>query len=366
MGCFVLLVALLGATSGCNKPSVESGQAGKPAYTAEYIKANAGKAQFAIPEVLELTQIALSLTSYKDKSRTGRYWTDVQKQFSSQQNHPLIAKLSSLVTSVGDDYALRQGAFASEFDKNGNLVDGFYPNGGGKNIFGQLRDDFADFARKTNFRAFYQHQQPLYEEFKTTQSQLMPVRQMWDWLEERFPARSQSYKIIFSPLIGGNHNTTWYGDATFRESLMFVSYAGNCCQSYSQPVKEGLSSRVVFTEIDHNYVNPVSDGYKPSIDKLFQDRTKWVNAKDSDNYKSPLSVFNEYMTWTVFTLYCFDNFEQNDFALINQLPENQMVTSRGFVKFREFNQHLLKLYQQDRTMKSKEYAETMLVWAASQ
>ena len=74
---------------------------------------------------------------------------------------------------------------------------------------------------------------------------------------------------------------------------MFVSYTGNCCQGGSQKVKEGLSSRVVFTEIDHNYVNPVSDENKPLIDKLLQDRTEWVNAKDSDNYRNPLLVFNE-------------------------------------------------------------------------
>ena len=162
----------------------------KPVYTADYTRENAGKAQFTIPEVMELAQIAQSLTTYKDKTRTGKYWTDVQKQFGSQQNHPLIAKLNSLVTNVGDDYDLRQGAFAAEFDKSGSLVDGFHPYSGNKNIFGQLKEDFIDFSKKSDFRTFYQNQQPFYEELKNAQAQLMPVRRMWDWLEERFPARS--------------------------------------------------------------------------------------------------------------------------------------------------------------------------------
>lgn len=363
---FLLIVGFVQAVSGCEKSSVDSGQAQKPVYTADYVKANADKAQFSIPEVLELSQIALSLTTYRDKTRTGKYWTDVQSQFGPYRTHPLITKLTTMVTGVSDDYDLRAGAFATEFDKNGNLVDGFYPYAGGKNILGQLKKDFIDFSRKSNFRTFYQNQQPFYEELKSTQAQLMPVRRMWNWLEERFPARSQSYKIIFSPLIGGNHNTVWYGNAAFRESLMFVSYTGNCCQAYSQPVKEGISSRVVFTEIDHNYVNPVSDEYKALIDKSFQNRAKWVGAKDADNYPTAILVFNEYMTWAVFTLYCFDNYEKDNFATINQLTENQMVNSRGFVKFRDFNQHLLTLYQRDRTMTSKDFFVKVLDWANNQ
>lgn len=72
------------------------------------------------------------------------------------------------------------------------------------------------------------------------------------------------------------------------------------------------------------------------------------------------------MTWAVFTLYCYDNFEKGDFAIINQSVENQMINSRGFIRFREFNQYLLKLYQQDRTMKSKAFFAKMLDWAKDQ
>lgn len=362
----LLFMLLFQFTFACKDTPVYIPLAGKPIYTDDYVKNNLGKVQFLIPEVLELTQVAQSLTDYKDKTRTGKYWTDVQNYFGNYRNHPLIIKLNSQVLNYNDDYDLRAGAWATEFDKNGNFIEGFYPYQGNKNIFGSLKADFLDFARKSNFRQFYQMQQSYYNELQNTQAELMPVRQMWTWLEERFPARSQSYKIIFSPLFGGNHNTNWYGNSVFRESLMFVSYTGDCCSTVTLKVKEGLSTRVVFTEIDHNYVNPVTDEYKTQVNQVFQNRAMWTAGKDSDNYSTPELVFNEYMTWAVFSLYCLDTFDSSDFTTINQITENQMVNSRGFVKFRDFNRYLLGLYQKDRTMKSKEIFTKMLDWSKTQ
>jgi len=33
------------------------------------------------------------------------------------------------------------------------------------------------------------------------------LNDMWTWLEERYPTRHDRYRVIFSPLIGGTHET---------------------------------------------------------------------------------------------------------------------------------------------------------------
>lgn len=50
---------------------------------------------------------------------------------------------------------------------------------------------------------------------------------------------------------------------------------------YSDKVEEGLLSRVVFTEIDHNYVNPIAYQSLKRINKVFSDVEKW-NMKKTD------------------------------------------------------------------------------------
>jgi hypothetical protein len=116
-------------------------------------------------------------------------------------------------------------------------------------------------------------------------------------------------------------------------------------QQLDQKIKEVLMSRVVFTEIDHNYVNPISDQFKKEIDEIFNDRSKWTAGKYSNSYPSPYSVFNEYMTWAVFTLYALDTFDENDFKIINDRTESQMTDRRGFSRYKEFNQKMIELYK---------------------
>ena len=93
---------------------------------------------------------------------------------------------------------------------------------------------------------------------------------------------------------------------------MFVCRAENAPE-YNQNVNEMLESRVVFTEIDHNFVNPLSDKKIDIINKVFADRNRWTKEGNGTSaYESAYSVFNEYMTWGLFSLYCLDNFPNND------------------------------------------------------
>jgi hypothetical protein len=332
-------------------------------YTEVYKEANDQKANFEIPEVNELAEIATTLTGYSDKNRSTSYAKEVEAYFGKYKSHPLIDKLKSQIKDYNNDYDLRMGAFAHEFDANDKIVAGFYPYskfGDGKNKFKDLKADFEDFAKTSDFRTFYKNHKAQYEQMTQKQATLMPVRKMWDWLEERFPDRSQSFKIIFSPLFGGNHNTVWFNNNGFRESIFFVSYIGeNFFVNSNNAIREGNASRIVFTEIDHNYVNPISDRNKSQIEDAIKNVSDWNKGQ---GYSSELLTFNEYMTWAVFILYASDNYEKADFEAIKQEAERVMGKNRGFVKFKDFSDNLLAEYQKNKTMKSDEMFKIALDW----
>ena len=70
------------------------------------------------------------------------------------------------------------------------------------------------------------------------------------------------------------------------------------------------------------------------------------------------------MTGAVFTLYVHDNYEREDFEVINDKMVKQMVDSRKFVLFEQFDKKLLELYlarEQGQTI--AELYPAMLEWA---
>jgi len=102
-----------------------------------------------------------------------------------------------------------------------------------------------------------------------------------------------------------------------------------------------IFSRIVFAEIDHNYVNPITDQYLDRVNSVFSDIQKWNDQ--NDYYPTPYSTFNEYMTWSVFTLYAYDRYKNDNFNVINQKTLNTMA-NRKFVLFEQFSDKLLELY----------------------
>ena len=121
---------------------------------------------------------------------------------------------------------------------------------------------------------------------------------------------------------------------------------------YSKKQLEGLAGRMVFTEIDHNYVNPLSDKYKKEIETFIGDLEAWNNMKYRD-YSNALSTFNEYVTFALYSLYVIDNYNEEDATLIISRCEERM-NKRGFIRFTEFNQGLIKFYSVNNGVNGKE------------
>jgi hypothetical protein len=174
-------------------------------------------------------------------------------------------------------------------------------------------------------------------------------------------------------LIGGSHSTqryfTYNKTEWFSENVMFICGTGryDTMKNVSPKQKEGLMSGIVFTEIDHNYVNPETDKYAKTVDSLFSNRSVWVKpGSSSDNYKSPVSVFNEYMTHAAFCLYVLDSYDPETASFVIDGREQLMVGRRNFIKFKEFNQELIRLHQEHKNLKLTELYPFILAWCKQQ
>ncbi|MDJ1496060.1 DUF4932 domain-containing protein [Cytophagaceae bacterium DM2B3-1] len=357
----------------------------------DYIKNNTGNIQFDLPETYELANIIWTLSPSgkrgTDLYTEGEYYTKVVAYFKPYLNHPVFKALNfpdSLYTKKYLDF--RENSFAFNFQdaKPGStntklLYNGpyYYVNGSNladSSLFGIVRPLVEDFAVKSKFRQFYKNNSAHYTKQIQRQKELLPVKQMWIWLEKQFPkTQYQSYRIVFSPLINRTHSTQHYAThhetGWFEETVMFIcgpdryDIKGN----FTEKQKEGLLSGVVFTEIDHNYVNPETDKYTKQIDSIFSKRSVWAKPGPGSNpYISPVSVFNEYMTHAAFCMYISDTYDKAtaDFVIDNR--EDLMVSKRDFIRFKEFDRELIRLHQEQKALTLVDLYPLMLNWCKQQ
>ncbi len=216
------------------------------------------------------------------------------------------------------------------------------------------------FVTTSQFRSFYQNKLSYYEKRIQRYKEAVPVKTIWLWLEEQFPDTYDLYNIFISPLTGGSHFTTRIENLGLIELMMFVS--GPETYIYDS-TDEGILSRIVFTEIDHNYVNPITDQYLDLVNSVFSDIEKWNDQ--NDYYPTPYLTFNEYMTWSVFILFAYDRYENDNFNSINQITLNTMV-SRKFILFEQFSNKLLELYlNREEGETIPDFYPDILKWAES-
>ncbi len=389
---FILIVPADMAVHGCSKPfgareqiegySIYDWQRHLPAdpdnntvdvllsyfgadYSADYIQSNKGRMLVEIPETFELANIAIAISEpgRSDPGRInkqGRYYQEVLEYFLPFKDHPLI-KESDLVFNFG--YQFRDNSICYVFDGDRLVHGGQYSGVRQPDLFGRHLAQLEDFARVSGFRSFYHDHLPHYQRQIELYQTKVPVRAMWTWLEERFDARHDCYKVVFSSLVGASHETTHFQNRDFSETIMFVSGPGEP-NDYRGPLGEALLSRLVFTEIDHNYVNAVTAEHRDAVNHAFADLGRWNRQ---DGYRSAEMTFNEYMTWGAFILYAHDTYDDETLEQIRRRVTSQMVDSRRFVRFREFSEQLLRLYA--RRMPSQSIPDLypdILSWAVSE
>lgn len=336
-------------------------------YDAHYKAKNQGKVNVTIPEVYELTQILFSLTDNAKPGlvdRNTEYYKRVQAYFSPFKNHPVFKKLQ---TELNNDLYinLRENSAAYLFDGQNIVLSPTYSGFRARDKFKKLLPLIQDFALKSDFQNFYKQEKPFYEKLESLEYENAQIKEAWDWLQIQFPSRVDSYRIIMSPLEGGWHSIRFFENNNFKENIIFMSAPPLISKDQAGPgINDALVLRRIFTEMDHNYVNPTSDKYLKEINEAMSNVGKW-NIKNS--YRSPYETFNEYMTWAVFGLYIYDRFGEATYNKVVWQPVDFMEKNRGFVKFGEFNKHLLELFKKHKQEKKvAELYPEILQWVKNE
>lgn len=320
-------------------------------FDAHYIAAHRGQWSVELPEVQELLLVAVALTptGLADSNlvaHEGRYYQEVMTHFKPFAEQEVVGLIEGALQQNLMLYTvMKEDANAFRFDGDRLVQDSVYDRltMDNENIVRPHLSALEAFAKASGFRAFYAAHRAYYDSLCTATREVMPVDAMWRWLEEHTASHYDNYRITISPLTEGSHSTVHLDENGFRQTVMFI------CPAFSDPswspgLTEGQNSRVVFTEIDHNYVNPVSDLYVDEINKALADRAKWAAPEITNGYPNAYAVFNEYMTFGVFLLYAQEKLPAKDHAQLRARTIRMMETQRGFLRFGAFVDALEKTY----------------------
>ncbi|MCF0049246.1 DUF4932 domain-containing protein [Dyadobacter sp. LJ53] len=349
----------------------------KPAtFSDKYKTDNNGKNTIEIPEVYELINIIIALTEY---GKTGvinketEYYKKVIDHFTPYNNDAAVSTVDSLlkIAPAFYYYHLKLDSYAFVFSGDKIINGGVYnrPGGGERNELENYIPALQAFAMKSGFREFYKSQLNYYSELKRDYTDNINIVGMKSWLGKHFPTTSYSAtKVIFSPLVGWNQSANFFNDNGFKEAHAHVNFpfVNQDDKKLPADILKGQRLKIAFTEINHGYINPEAEKYRKLIDSVFKDLSKWTTTgKPSSTYITPLTCFEEYMNWGLVTLYYSDIFDKKAFNTLNTGTEKTMVELRGFQRFKEFNQQLLRLYQNRKSGQTvADLYPAILEWAA--
>lgn len=326
-------------------------------FSEKFKKENQGKYKIEINEVKELIHIMIAITNSGKENgdmiqQEGRYYQDIRAYFKPYENEGIIKTFDSLMVSSLYNYIFLTGNAISYNFKGNKLVksDVFeFPATGVANIkidqnpITTYKKEIENFAIKSQFRKFYSNHRSFYSEIISDYEKKANLGRQWKWLENNFETKKNSYIILCSPLINGLNYTGQFTNNDFSLIYMNLPPVDNY-PNLTALENELLSTRVMFTEIDHNYVHAPTEANKEAISRIFADRGKWVNEgiEGTSAYPDAVKVFNEYMTYGVFLLYCKDHYDE---ATLNKASEGviSLMTERGFPQMKIFVGHLLKM-----------------------
>jgi hypothetical protein len=298
-----------------------------------------------IPEVHELMFVIYALTEagISDSMMINHnfdYYRKVMAHFSHHSHEKIVKKIGKMLPTHYNQ--LRMDAFNYHFDEQGNVIktnEHAHASWGRHDFLKPYLRDLKKFSAQSGFRDFYKSNCDYYSSLTQLIAKHGALEQQTMWLESRFPIKHKHYTVVLSPLSYGMHATNYQ----LEDVVVFVSAPDENSQ-LTKTIFDAQVTRMLFTEIDHNFVNPISDEYKAEIKKAFCDRKKWTAGKFTDGYVDEYAVFNEYMTWASFILYVMDTYSGEDFQTIKTHIENTMMEYRGFIHFHWFVDRMIELY----------------------
>lgn len=372
------LMCLLTTAAGYNAQEFK-----KVNFDKKFRKEYQGKAKIDVNEVKELLHIMIAVTDAGLENddmvdQSGTYYRDVLKQFRSLKDEKIITKFDSLIKVNPPNYVLLTGNAMSYNFKGDQLVPDknyLFPAQSVSqhtkvtvNPMLTYKTEIENFAKKSGFRDFYKKHIPYYRTIASEYNKMANLDEQWKWLEKNFSTKINNYTILTSPLINGLNYTSSYTDNGFTQILMVLPPISKE-KDLTEKQNTVFNTRVMFTEIDHNYVGPPTKKFGKIIDESLKDREKWVNTQQegTEYYPNPARVFDEYMTYSVFYLYCADQYAGDPEALNYAYNSvNSVMKARGFVKMKEFNDELLLLRKKYPGKKIDDLYPELLEWCGKQ
>ena len=315
---------------------------------------------YETPMLYELVNVAYALCDtniyannynlyYKNIDTSKAYYKAVLAHFKPYKNHDFVAVLNKEWRESERSYManLSLGTHLIWHNNQAKKVRNFPLDLKMYDFFGTKQRLLQDFARQTNFEDFYKKHHDYYTKNLRDAQRRLGANHIKTWLEQEFPAKYDAYHIVMSPLALGCHFTQNFNYKTKKTAIMWVSDAENFATKYTENQSNGIYTGVVFTEIDHNYVNPVSDKYRKTLDKIMggQHRTKWLKPDgDASLYTDGYAIFNEYMTHAAYLIYTCKMYAADDQKVLENSRIKMMEKHRKYVQFAAFYTHLKTLY----------------------
>jgi hypothetical protein len=341
-----------------------------------------GKTFIEVPEVYELVNVAIAMTSLGDDRnfvyQASPYHERVRAHFGAYRNHPFVAGLDSLFRRDTGHYAtIKMNGNAFEFDAQGKIVpSSVYDRTGFRNErTNSLRpylQRMQAFADASGFRRFYEENMQLYQQQIAFFRDSVGVAEMKRWLDRNFPGSDDydTYRIIFSPLVSYNQSTTWFESNGFKELQPHINFPyradANPSGTLSHEAETIFRGNILFTELNHGYINPRGDQFRREVAEAISHRDTWVDKTRDPRYYRGNATFHEYMNWGLVCLRILDTVPKGEQAELIDRVERMMVDSRGFRQFRPYNAFLMDLYanRDPQTTLSDLYPQ-IIAWFAS-
>jgi len=333
-------------------------------FPTDYQRAHRGKTTVEVPPMYELLNVVFALTEKgREKNslinRDTDYYREVMTRFEPYRNDPAVKKMQEALMSGDGSYsALKMDAYAFELSQDGTIARSRVYDRIGNSNTNFLHPYIADlqkFAVASRFQEFYHTHKPFYEGLTQAYRDSIGVSQMQRWLVKNFPStRYDSFKIIFSPLVAGNQSASFFEHNGFREAQAHVNFPFHTPQNVAGWSPEALrvkDGNIVFTELNHAFIGP--EGQKPAyrdrIQKALSNLDIWNDPqKPAHGYNTPQMSFDEYMNWALVSLRYIDYAPLAEQPKLIAQIEDIMLNHRGFRRFPEFNQFLVKTYKNRR------------------
>lgn len=305
-------------------------------------RAKAAAPQQSTPEATEIAWIIAALTPLgrpqgSSIARDTPYFKAIERWFAAHVEHPAIVALGAdfnLPRFVGNaaDYRFVSGG---KLVRTANAMP-LWDDAEG-DLFTAHRRLVEEFAKKSRARDFLRMQADTLDASRKALAAVIDLSDITAWLQSQFSGRPARVELFVSPLTGG---WNWTNVST-RSPRIWVPQPRSA--ALQDMVSRYVAIASVFTEIDHIYINPVTEVHRLEVETVFARSRLWATDEAWSNYPSGELVFNEYLTWAVCSEFARESLGSADHAAFEARITRFMQERRGFIRFGQFASMLGRL-----------------------